>query len=135
MAAMNGEGWWFVALFGGVAFVIVDTIPDIVVRPYVSGGSLHVGALMFAYILGPLLFGWYGIFLGPMLLVVVVHFARIVAPELISGTPVKPKAIDPGAVGDTSPDSGITAVNDTAGGQDLSAESGRDGSDTSSGDG
>jgi predicted PurR-regulated permease PerM len=102
LAVLNGDGWWFVALFGGIAFTVVDTIPDIVVRPYVSGGSLHVGSLMFAYILGPLIFGWYGIFLGPMLLVVIVHFARIVAPELIRGTPVKPTAIDPEAMADSS---------------------------------
>lgn len=85
----------FVAAFVVVSFVIVDTIPDLVLRPYVSGRSLHVGAVMIAYTLGPLLFGWYGIFLMPMLLVLVVHFAHIVLPELISGRTVEPYAIDP----------------------------------------
>ncbi|WP_313693921.1 AI-2E family transporter [Halorarum halobium] len=89
------ETLWFVLLFALASFVVVDTIPDLVLRPYVSGRSLHVGAVMVAYTLGPLLFGWYGIFLLPMLLVLVVHFVRIVLPELISGTEIKPYAVDP----------------------------------------
>jgi len=87
---------WFVALFVLVSFVIVDVIPDLVLRPYVSGRSLHVGSLMIAYTFGPLLFGWYGIFLMPMLLVLVVHFARLVLPELLNGEPIQPYAVDPG---------------------------------------
>ena len=86
---------WFPGAFFILSFVVVDSIPDLVLRPYVSGRSLHVGMVMFAYILGPLLFGWYGIFLGPMLLVLVVHFTRIVLPELITGEPVQPVAVDP----------------------------------------
>ncbi|WP_380676041.1 AI-2E family transporter [Salinigranum sp. GCM10025319] len=89
---------WFVAAFVVVSFVIVDTIPDLVLRPYVSGRNLHVGLVMFAYIFGPLLFGWYGIFLMPMLLVLVFHFARIVLPELVQGRAIQPTAVDPGTV-------------------------------------
>jgi len=59
---------------------------------------------MFAYILGPLLFGWYGIFLGPMLLVLVVHFVRIVLPELLAGTPIEPYSVDPTHVVADGPD-------------------------------
>jgi predicted PurR-regulated permease PerM len=98
LAAVLGgqqEALWFVAVFAGVSFVLVDTIPDLVLRPYVSGRSLHVGAVMIAYTFGPLLFGWYGIFLAPMLLVLIVHFARIVLPELVAGTPIQPYAVDP----------------------------------------
>ena len=94
---------WFVALFVVVSFLVVDTIPDLVLRPYVSGRSLHVGAVMLAYTLGPLLFGWYGIFLMPMLLVLVVHFVRIVLPELVEGTTIRPYAVDPSALVDASP--------------------------------
>jgi len=124
----NGE-WWFVGLFVGVAFVVVDTIPDLLVRPYVSGGGslsigrfslakqdanpqpgLHTGTLMFAYILGPFLFGWYGIFLAPMLLVLVVHFARFVLPELVNGSKIQPRAVDPtNLVGD---DPGVSEPED-----------------------
>ncbi|MFC7177681.1 AI-2E family transporter [Halosegnis marinus] len=86
------------AAFVLLSFVVVDTIPDLVLRPYVSGRNLHVGLVMFAYIFGPLLFGWYGIFLGPLLLVLVVHFARLVLPELVSGTRIQPFAVDPAAM-------------------------------------
>jgi len=89
------ELMWFPVTFAAVSFVVVDTIPDLVLRPYVSGRSLHMGALMLAYVLGPLLFGWYGLFLAPMILVLVVHFARIVLPELVAGEPMKPYAVDP----------------------------------------
>ena len=76
------EGLWFVVAFAVLSFVVVDTIPDVVLRPFVSGGTLHSGTLMLTYIFGSLLFGWYGIFLAPLLLVVVVEFVRIVLPTL-----------------------------------------------------
>ena len=89
---------WFVAVFALVSLVVVDTIPDLVLRPYVSGRSLHVGSLMIAYTFGPLLFGWYGIFLAPMLLVLIVHFTRLVLPELLQAQPIQPYAVDPGSL-------------------------------------
>ncbi|PSP84610.1 AI-2E family transporter [Halobacteriales archaeon QS_1_68_17] len=90
---------WFPLAFFVLSFVVVDTIPDLVLRPYVSGRDLHVGAVMFAYILGPLLFGWYGLFLGPFVLVVVANFAHIVLPELVGdGRDRRP----PPRVGDAS---------------------------------
>jgi predicted PurR-regulated permease PerM len=97
-AVMGFSGGWFVLVFAGVSFVVVDTIPDLVLRPYVSGRNLHVGAVMIAYTLGPLLFGWYGIFLLPVLLVLVVHFARVVLPELVDGSRIRPYAVDPGTL-------------------------------------
>ncbi|MHB9286075.1 AI-2E family transporter [Halobacteriales archaeon Cl-PHB] len=101
-AGMLGTGWGFVALFTGVSVVIVDAIPDLLLRPYVSGRNLHVGSVMVAYILGPLLFGWYGIFLGPLLLVVVVHFYRLVLPGLLAGDAVRPRAAGTGSAGDAA---------------------------------
>ncbi|MEF8843415.1 MAG: AI-2E family transporter [Haloarculaceae archaeon] len=107
---------WVPTAFVLLSFVVVDTIPDLVIRPMVSGqrpqveyslyppsvrvrlsgeDGVHVGLIMFAYIFGPLLFGWYGLFLGPMLLVVVVHFARIVLPELLGPRTIQPYAVDP----------------------------------------
>jgi len=49
--------------------------------------------VMLAYIFGPLLFGWYGIFLGPMLLVLLVHFTALVLPELLAGTEILPETV------------------------------------------
>ncbi|WP_435358794.1 AI-2E family transporter [Haloarchaeobius sp. DFWS5] len=91
----GGNVFWFPILFVAVSFVIVDVIPDLILRPYVSGRNLHVGAVMFAYIFGPLLFGWYGIFLGPMILVCSVHFARLILPELLHRETLQPYAVDP----------------------------------------
>lgn len=115
---------WFTAAFFAVSFVVVDTIPDLVLRPYVSGRHLHVGAVMIAYTLGPLLFGWYGIFLGPIILVLVVNFARHVLPVLIAREPLVPYAVDPGVIageGTTEPDSGApgTEVAGAGGDSDL----------------
>lgn len=94
----GGEELWFAAVFFAVSFVIVDAVPDFVLRPYVSGRNLHIGMVMFAYIFGPLLFGWYGIFLGPILLVLVIHFARIVLPALFDTRTIRPYSVDPGAI-------------------------------------
>jgi len=83
LAALSGPAdLWFPVTFLVVSFVVVDYVPDQLLRPYVSGRTLHVGAVMLAYTLGPFLFGWYGIFLGPFVLVVLYEFARIVVPWL-----------------------------------------------------
>jgi len=95
LAAGDTAALPFVGLFLVVSFVVVDTIPDLLLRPYVSGRSLHVGAVMLAYTLGPLLFGWYGIFLMPVLLVLAVQFARIVLPELLAGGPTRADEVGP----------------------------------------
>lgn len=73
---------WFPIGFMVISFIIVDSIPDFFLRPYISGRNLHIGSLMLAYILGPLLFGWYGLFLGPVLLVIFFEFYRIVLPRI-----------------------------------------------------
>jgi predicted PurR-regulated permease PerM len=106
----NDAPLWFPTAFTLLSFVVVDTIPDLLLRPYVSGRNLHVGLVMFAYIFGPLLFGWYGIFLGPLLLVLTYHFVDLVLPELVAGDAIRPAAVDPGTVPDDDvapgPDSG-----------------------------
>ncbi|MFC7191350.1 AI-2E family transporter [Halocatena marina] len=76
-----------------VSAVVIDGLTELILRPYISGRNLHVGLVLFAYILGPLIFGWYGLFLGPLLLVLTIHLARIVLPELIHGEPLNPDAI------------------------------------------
>lgn len=95
---------WFPALFFVVSFVVIGAMPDFVLRPYVAAGSLHNGAITLAYTFGPLLFGWYGIFLGPVVLVLATHFARVVVPDLLGDATVEPYAVDPvhAAPGDTA---------------------------------
>lgn len=79
---------WFPAVFFAVCFVLLDLLPVAVLRPYIAGRSVHGGLMVFAYIGGTMLFGWYGLFFGPLLVVVAVQLARIVLPPLVHGEPV-----------------------------------------------
>ena len=79
------------AYLGGfllLAIVVVDTIPDIVLRPYLSGDQTHVGLLMLAYIFGPVVLGFYGLFFAPMVLVIGLTFADTALPRLLGADPV-----------------------------------------------
>jgi predicted PurR-regulated permease PerM len=84
--AADGAGLvpWVVG-FLVVCFLLLDLVPQTFVRPYVSGRSLHSGLVLFAYVLGAALFGWYGLFLGPLLVVLVAQAVSIVLPELLHG--------------------------------------------------
>jgi predicted PurR-regulated permease PerM len=145
VAIVTGGPLWFPVLFTALALVVVDTIPDLLLRPYVSGRNLHVGLVMFAYIFGPLLFGWYGIFLGPLVLVFVYHFADLILPELIEGVPIRPSGVDPGteAYGtDELPEPSDSAAPETTGdpsgtpdGTSSESSSGPDGDPSPSTDG
>lgn len=71
-------------IFFFVALLVVDGIPDILLRPYISSWSgISTGVFIFSYVLGPITFGWYGLFLGPLLMVAFYEFFNIVLPELI----------------------------------------------------
>ena len=84
-AYLNGilfTAWWFLLLFLVVVGVAVDFTPDTVLRPYISGKHIHVGALLLAYIFGIVVFGFLGLFLAPMILIIATNFMKIVLPEL-----------------------------------------------------
>lgn len=74
---------WFPVLFYVVMGVIFDTLIRTYVRPSLSGRLFHTGLIMFAYLLGPTVFGWYGIFLGPFVMVISVQFLRVQLPNLL----------------------------------------------------
>ncbi len=57
--------------------------------------------LMFAYLLGPVLFGWYGFFLLPIILVVLLEAVRIPLPELLHGEPLTQSTSLAASVGST----------------------------------
>jgi len=84
---LNGEyslaGYLVAFLF--VAVVVVDTIPDLILRPYLSGERTHVGLLMLAYIFGPVVFGFYGLFFAPIVLALGITFAHTALPRLLGG--------------------------------------------------
>jgi predicted PurR-regulated permease PerM len=73
----------YVLAFLVLTVVVVDTIPDIVLRPILSGETTHVGLLMLAYTLGPVVLGFYGLFFAPILLVVGLTFADSALPRLL----------------------------------------------------
>ena len=91
-AAVGGEPFWFPALFFAVCFVVLDMLPVAILRPLIAGRNVHGGLMVFAYIGGTMLFGWYGLFLGPLLAVALVQLARIVVPNLVHGETVSPEA-------------------------------------------
>jgi len=79
----GGGALWFPAVFFVVTLLAVDSFPDIVVRSYVSKGEINMGLIMLGYVLGAYAFGWYGVFLAPVVLVVFLHFAHRVFPNLL----------------------------------------------------
>ncbi len=81
---------WFPLLFLVVAFLILDILPDTVFRAYFSGRTMHKGLVLFAYTIGVPVFGWYGLFFGPILLVVTIQLINIVIPDLFLGRRISP---------------------------------------------
>jgi len=77
----------YVAGLLAVAVVVVDTIPDLILRPILSGERTHVGLLMLAYTLGPVVLGAYGLFFAPIVLVVALTFADTALPRLLGADP------------------------------------------------
>jgi predicted PurR-regulated permease PerM len=82
------SGLVWVGAFALVSFLLLDLLPQTFIRPYISGRSLHSGLVLLAYVLGAALFGWYGLFLGPLVLVLVVQATNVVLPELLHGEPL-----------------------------------------------
>ncbi|PSQ09640.1 hypothetical protein BRC93_12280 [Halobacteriales archaeon QS_5_70_15] len=75
-----------------VSFLLLDILPQTVLRPLIAGRSLHSGLVLFAYVLGAAYFGWYGLFLGPLLVVLAVQLLKHVLPDLVGGDPFVPEA-------------------------------------------
>lgn len=66
-----------------VSALIVDFIPDIIIRPYVSGRDTHMGLLLIAYITGSQILGWQGFFLFPAILVIGQTYYTLIFPKII----------------------------------------------------
>lgn len=97
---------WFPASFYVLMGIGFDNVVRTYVRPVLSGRLFHNGLIMFAYLLGPPIFGWYGIFLGPLIMVVVVQFLEHVFPQLVDSdrrSTAAPTATDDGAVEEGKP--------------------------------
>ncbi len=80
---------WFPIAFYVVMGFLFDNVIRTFVRPSLSGRLFPTGLIMFAYLLGPPIFGWYGIFLGPFIMVVAVQFLWVVFPRMLPGASVE----------------------------------------------
>jgi len=73
-------GYGFALIFFLVAGIIVDTSPDLFLRPLISGKSTSKGALFVSYLVGPIVFGPVGIFLMPIVTVIFLNFRESILP-------------------------------------------------------
>lgn len=112
-----------------VAYVVfLDLLPQSIVQPYVSGRKFDMVLLLFAYILGPILFGWYGFFLLPIVVILVYEAIRIVLSDLVHGNPLDPEptlaaqaGVDPRELRDDDGDAAETdADSEGSGSQSVS---------------
>jgi len=71
------------AVFAGATYLIVDWLPNMLLRPRMTGRKMHKGLLLLSYIFGPVAFGLKGLFLGPMILVFTVNFAKMILPSML----------------------------------------------------
>ncbi|MFB6135301.1 MAG: AI-2E family transporter [Halobacteriaceae archaeon] len=67
------------------AFLLLDLVPLTFVLPELASRNTHVAPLLFGYVVGTVVFGWYGLFLGPLLVVLGAQAVRVVLPELVHG--------------------------------------------------
>ncbi len=74
-----------VAVLFIVSAIVLDFIPDFVIRALVSSEETHTGLLVIGYILGPTVFGFYGLFLAPILLICTTNAVKILMPYVVSG--------------------------------------------------
>ena len=100
-----------------VSAVFLDFIPDIFARAQFSGDRTHNGLLILAYLMGPALFGFYGLFLAPIVLIATAEAIQILLPYVVSGTSARPEQTTLGEFPD--PGAGETGARD--GRRDLAA--------------
>lgn len=86
----NPTSAWFPMLFLAVMELPFDNLIRVYVRPALSGRLFPMGLIVFAYLIGPPLFGWWGIFYGPFLMVVVVVFLQTKFPQLVNPSDESP---------------------------------------------
>lgn len=76
---------WPIGVLFVYSAIALDFIPDLFIRAQFSGESTHNGLLMIAYVVGPVLFGFYGLFLMPILLILTINAITILLPYVLSG--------------------------------------------------
>lgn len=86
----GGDHLVFVGVVLVAYFLVLDILPQTFLQPYITGRKLDMMILMFAYILGPILFGWYGFFFLPIIFIVMLEAVRIPLSELVHGETLTP---------------------------------------------
>ena len=62
----------FIVLVG----LLVDLVPEQVLKPFIAGRRVHLGLLIFSYIAGSAAFGPIGLFIGPVILILGTSFFK-----------------------------------------------------------
>ena len=121
MQAVRTEGNQLVFVGGALVayFLLLDILPQTFLQPYISGRHLDMMMMMFAYLLGPILFGWYGFFLLPIVFIVMLEAVRIVLPQLVHGGPITPDT----SIGESIGSDPLEAREEAAAGDDDSDDS------------
>jgi len=73
---------WYLLIFALVMAVIVDFVPDQILRPYICGAGIHTGLVLLSFVFGTVVFGAKGLFLGPIILVGFIEYMKTVVPQL-----------------------------------------------------
>ena len=81
---LSGMFVWLIG-YEVLSLVFVDSIPDTAVRAFVSSGEIHMGLIMFSYMMGTMFFGFIGLFLGPIVLTLFWNAVHILVPYAIHG--------------------------------------------------
>jgi len=81
----DGQGFTTIVVLFVLSVVVIDFIPDTFIRAIVSGNETHTPGLIIAYIVGASALGFYGLFLAPILFVVLVCAGNILVPYVVSG--------------------------------------------------
>ncbi len=76
---------FYIGIFFVVSGVVVDFIPDFFIRALISGENTHTGMLLLSYIVGPTVFGFYGLFLVPVFLILFINATHILLPYVLWG--------------------------------------------------
>lgn len=79
---------WFPAVTLLSGLFGLDSVVRYVVRPYLTAQRTSAGLMLISYLLGAAVFGWYGVFLAPLLLLVTIQFFTAIFPPLVRGEPI-----------------------------------------------
>lgn len=72
---------WGPLLMLGFSSIMIDLIPETFIRPYMSNRNMHLGLVILSYLCGVIIFGWYGLFFGPLILAIIYRFITYIIPN------------------------------------------------------